>query len=100
MILLIGYGNPLCGDDGIGPYAVEQLYAGDPSNANAQYCAVRQLTPELAELISKVEAVVFVDASDSNATGEMPGQMTCSEIERYPTQSELSSGPFTHHVNP
>ena len=25
MILVIGYGNPLCGDDGIGPFVVERL---------------------------------------------------------------------------
>ena len=58
--LVIGYGNPLRGDDGVGPQVVEQLAAW--SEEKLQTRAVHQLTPELAAEISLVEEVWFVDA--------------------------------------
>ena len=63
-MLVIGYGNELRGDDGVGPKtaaAVEQL------KLPGVRCLTRhQLTPELAEEISRANKVIFVDA----ATGE------------------------------
>ncbi len=58
--LVIGYGNPLRGDDGVGPQVVERLAAW--SGEKLQTCAVHQLTPELAVEISLAEEVWFVDA--------------------------------------
>ncbi|MBW4439077.1 MAG: hydrogenase maturation protease [Pleurocapsa minor GSE-CHR-MK-17-07R] len=95
MILVIGYGNPLCGDDGIGTYAVERL-DDDETLSHVDCLVVRQLTPELAETISRVHVVIFVDA----AYGETPGQIACRELMPADEQPEAGPGAFTHHVNP
>ena len=50
--LVIGIGNPLRGDDGVGALLAEQ--AGGRS--------VHQLTPELAAELAELEAVLFIDA--------------------------------------
>lgn len=58
--LVIGYGNQLRGDDGIG-----QLVAAEIEQWNLpQVCveAVHQLTPELAAMLASVHGVIFVDA--------------------------------------
>ena len=50
--LVIGIGNPLRGDDAVGPLLAET--AGGRS--------VQQLTPELAEELARQQAVLFIDA--------------------------------------
>jgi hydrogenase maturation protease len=98
MILVIGYGNPLCGDDGVGPYIVGRLAddAGELSG-DIECLSVHQLTPELAENISRAAAVIFIDAA---AGGKMPGGVTCYKLARSARPSEVGSGAFTHHVSP
>lgn len=59
--LVIGYGNPLRGDDALGPRIAEQVAAWDLPGVTA--LAVHQLTPELAAQIATVDSVLFVDAS-------------------------------------
>lgn len=59
-ILIIGYGNTLRRDDGVGVSVAERL-ATQP-RSGVQIIACHQLTPELAEPISRAAAVVFVDA--------------------------------------
>ena len=61
-VLVIGYGNPLRGDDGAGWKAAE-LLAEDPRLAGAVVLARHQLTPELADDVSRASLVVLVDAS-------------------------------------
>ncbi|NJN75508.1 MAG: hydrogenase maturation protease [Synechococcaceae cyanobacterium RL_1_2] len=65
-VLVIGYGNTLRGDDGIGPYVAQRLqqdYSGSRV-CNLRVLAVHQLTPELAQTIaeSQVKMVIFIDA--------------------------------------
>ena len=67
-ILVIGYGNTLRTDDGLGWYAAERL-AGDPRFAGATVIGRHQLTPELAFDVSRAGLVVFVDASHGPAAG-------------------------------
>jgi hydrogenase maturation protease len=50
--LVIGIGNPLRGDDGIGALLAEQVSGR----------SVHQLTPELAAELAELEAVLFIDA--------------------------------------
>jgi hydrogenase maturation protease len=63
--LIIGYGNPLRGDDGAGPALaelVEELLVVD--GVRTTTCLVSmQLTPEMADDLSRFRRVVFVDAS-------------------------------------
>lgn len=95
MILIIGYGNTLCGDDGLGPYAVEQLQDAE-SLPGVEYLTMHQLAPELAEDISHAETVIFVDAVDG---GTVPGAIDCQEITLPVEPSPAAPGAFTHHVN-
>lgn len=59
MDLVIGIGNALRGDDGIGPYVVNAL----PDRPDLETMTVHQLVPELAEKIHAARCVLFVDAS-------------------------------------
>jgi hydrogenase maturation protease len=85
MALVIGYGNPLRSDDGLGVYLAEMLKHGE------EVITCTQLTPELAEPMSRAEKVIFMDAS----MGETPGEVTVEQVEPMPT-----SGAFTHNVTP
>jgi len=65
--LIIGIGNPLRGDDGIGPWLVADLEQELERQAGAaappaRCRVVRQLLPELADELAGVERVLFVDA--------------------------------------
>lgn len=62
--LVIGIGNPLRGDDGVGWQLAEEL--GDPHRS------VHQLTPECAALLLDWERVLFVDAAWSAEGGAGP----------------------------
>ena len=60
VVLVIGYGNELRRDDGVGPQAARAVTAwGRPG---VQALAVHQLTPELAEQVASAARVIFVDA--------------------------------------
>lgn len=82
---IIGYGNPLRCDDGLGQYLAEALGQG------WEVIMPTQLTPELAEPISRADCVIFIDA----ALGETPGA-----VRSEPVAPKLILGAFTHTVNP
>ena len=71
VVLLIGYGNLLRSDDGVGPAIVSRLAAIFAGEARCACLTPHQLTPELAERVAGVERVVFVDASVEQAAGEV-----------------------------
>lgn len=86
--LVIGIGNPLRQDDGVGPALVQRLeQAGD---LDVRLESVHQLTPEWAEVLAAVEVVVFVDASVELA----PGQVLVSPVA--PGDGTLGG----HHLDP
>lgn len=58
--LVIGFGNTLRGDDGVGPLVAEQVDTWNLRNVRS--LSVHQLTPELAADIAQVETVFFIDA--------------------------------------
>ncbi len=60
-LLVIGYGNTLRSDDGVGPRVVEAICALQLPNVQTLSCDL--LTPELADPVSKAKAVIFVDAA-------------------------------------
>jgi hydrogenase maturation protease len=74
--LVIGYGNPLRGDDGLGPETAKHL-AASSLDESVEILALHQLAPELSELISKVGLVVFIDSSHIG----QPGSWACEVIE-------------------
>lgn len=90
-VLVIGYGNPLRGDDGVGWHAAQQCAAAlPPSLVNVMAC--HQLTPELAEPVSQAGLVIFLDADVQGP----PGQLSCRSIAAQPSEA----GVFSHHLTP
>ena len=67
--LIIGYGNPLRGDDGLGWEVAGRLAASIP-DPSVKIITVQQLTPELSEPIYYADMVIFVDASADGTPGE------------------------------
>jgi hydrogenase maturation protease len=60
-LLVLGFGNELRSDDGIGPHLADQVAGWRQPGVRA--LAVPLLTPELAALVAAVDLVVFVDAA-------------------------------------
>jgi hydrogenase maturation protease len=59
--VIIGYGNELRGDDGVGPRAARAV--AEWAEPAVRAVAVHQLTPELAAALAEADAVLFIDAS-------------------------------------
>jgi hydrogenase maturation protease len=87
-ILLLGYGNTLRGDDGVGPKLAEAVGGLNLAGVEARSCAL--LTPELAEPIARARRVVFVDAA-------MDGS---PQVECRPLAAGKSSHVLAHAVEP
>jgi hydrogenase maturation protease len=88
--LVIGYGNPLRQDDGLGWHVAERLCAARLPGVEVVAC--HQLTPELAEPISRAERVVFVDVRE----GAVPGRVEC-RAATLEVEADLA---FSHHLLP
>jgi hydrogenase maturation protease len=89
--LIVGYGNTLRGDDGIGPAAAQAL-ATEAAVKGADVVICHQLVPELAERLAAADLAVFIDA----VAGLQPGRIV---ITRLQTASAPDSG-LVHHVSP
>ncbi|MFT3785469.1 MAG: hydrogenase maturation protease [Tepidisphaeraceae bacterium] len=59
-VLLIGYGNDLRRDDGVGVFVAKQLEEHAPTWT---VIVARQLLPEHAEQVAEADLVVFIDAA-------------------------------------
>jgi hydrogenase maturation protease len=90
-VLIVGYGNPLRSDDGIGWYAAG-LLATDPRLDGARVLARHQLAPELAADVSRASLVVLVDAA---AEGD-PGSVAVRQIGS-PPPTPIT---WSHHLIP
>src|SRR5689334_19250278 len=66
--LVIGYGNPLRGDDGVGWVAAQRL-AHRVDQEHVATMAVHSLTPELAAALRHAELVIFIDAAEGQPAG-------------------------------
>jgi hydrogenase maturation protease len=90
-VLIIGYGNALRRDDGLGWHAAG-LLADDPRLAGATILRRHQLTPELALDVSGAARVIFVDASNA-----APGSVAIEPIAATPASAAPG---WSHHVDP
>ncbi len=86
-VLLIGYGNTLRCDDGIGQLVAITVETWHEPLVESLY--IHQLTPELAEKIAEFEVVMFVDAS-----------IECATVQLTPIKSSSINNNFTHHLTP
>lgn len=80
--LVIGYGNSLRGDDGVGPWVAEQV--AEWNLPEVRSLSVHQLTPELAAEVAEAEVVFFIDAC------VMEGGKTQACLEPIASQPEKS----------
>ena len=90
-ILIIGIGNPIRGDDGLG-WAVVNVLAEQFSDPGFGFMQVQQLTMDLVEPIAEARFVIFIDAR----LGSSPGQIEQIEIEA----STSIDAPITHFFDP
>ncbi len=86
--LVIGYGNTLRSDDGVGPLAAEQLAALDLPGVEVLIYPL--LAPEAADPVSRCTRVVFVDAAVGPAR----------QVEFLPLAPAGSSQIMAHAANP
>jgi len=89
-VLIIGYGNPLRGDDGVGWRVAEKLEES-LRRPDVRVMACHQLLPEMAEPISRAKLVIFIDASVADA----PGEIACREI--HPAAGADSAAELASH---
>ena len=90
-VLIIGYGNPLRADDGVGWQAAHRL-AALLQDEFVETLALHQLTPELAEPISRADLIIFIDASHEGN----PGSWKCERVVPNPT----AGNSLAHHFTP
>jgi hydrogenase maturation protease len=89
--LIVGYGNPLRGDDGVGQ-AVARAFADEAAIDGVDAVACHQLTPELAERFAAAARVVLIDA----AAGPEAGGVSVVPLRPAPALSST----LGHHVEP
>jgi hydrogenase maturation protease len=87
-ILIIGYGNNLRSDDGVGRYLAEMI--DQQQLPSVKTLSVHQLTPELVLKITESQAVIFIDAIAS-----LTDEITLQSLE--PSQNKTRLG---HTSNP
>lgn len=105
-ILVIGYGNTLRGDDGVG-YLVAKTVA-EWQVPDLHSLAVHQLLPELAEVMAEVNTVIFIDAIsiDDPTSAKIAFEPLSTErdatirIHRFSPQSLLSLSQRLYNASP
>jgi hydrogenase maturation protease len=103
-VLVIGYGNVYCRDDGAGHYVVNALRKRmgirelqpdedgmEELGKDLDTLLVHQLIPEIASVAARYHTVVFVDAH----TGIIP-----EEIRVVPVKEEYGLHAVSHHMSP
>jgi hydrogenase maturation protease len=90
-ILVIGYGNPMRGDDGLGPLAAQRLES-IVQDEEVNIMVRHQMGIELAEDLKDADFAIFIDAH----VGDKPG--TLKEEAVVPDNS--MPGSFSHHLRP
>jgi Ni,Fe-hydrogenase maturation factor len=71
-LLVVGYGNPLNGDDGAGWSAaieLETLLKNTPHADRVEIMVLHQLTPELHDTISRFKSVIFIGVCHDKRAG-------------------------------
>jgi hydrogenase maturation protease len=90
--LILGYGNPLRSDDGVGWKAALALER-ELSSPKLLVVAGQQLTPEMAETLSRCSRVLFLDAAHAGSPGEI-------RIETVQRDANSQTGDVSHQLSP
>jgi hydrogenase maturation protease len=94
-ILIIGYGNNLRSDDGVGRYLAEII--DQQQLPLVKTLSVHQLTPELVLEITESQSVIFIDAITQcrYAIASLTGEITLQSLEASQDKTRLG-----HTSNP
>ena len=92
-ILVIAWGNPLREDDAVAWHVLEGLRSLKPRPGlpALHLRHAHQLTPEMAECVSRAAGVIFVDARRHGT----PGEVRCQAIA-----PEAGANPLAHSLSP
>jgi hydrogenase maturation protease len=90
-ILVIGYGNTLRRDDGLGKVAVQRIESLVQDH-EVKFMVVHQMGIELAEDLRDADLAIFIDAH----VGDEPGML--KETKVIPDNAAPES--FSHHLSP
>lgn len=77
--LLLGIGNTLRSDDGLGRVVVEQL--ARVGELDGEILSIHQLTPELALPMAKASLVIMIDASREGRPGSVRVRTLSSPVQ-------------------
>lgn len=98
-ILVVGYGNALRGDDGVGVEVVRRLDSQHLAWIRTEAC--HQLMPEMVGWVAGADVVVFVDASVGRGTSRVPGEMGGVTVRAmYPGIAGTSASWTAHRCSP
>ena len=97
-MLIVAYGNPLRSDDGLAWRVADALEAKF-SATQVEILRLHQLTPELAEKVSRADSVIFVDAAAAADGGRPPGEIHIEKIHAEEAGPSAQSR-FSHHLTP
>ena len=92
--LILGYGNTLRKDDGLGMYATRSL-ASLPLPEDVEIRTYQQLSPELSPILAQVHHAIFIDAA-LTSSAERPGTIKTRTLQPRTSQP----GSITHHFDP
>lgn len=91
-VVVIGYGNPLRGDDAIGWKAAEALRDVFETDDSVEVFASHQLNPEMAESVAEAGMVIFIDA--------IAEKLGAGKISRQRVHAADHSSAFSHSLDP
>jgi hydrogenase maturation protease len=91
-ILVVAWGNPLREDDAVAWHVLEGLRSlkPRPGRPPLKLRHAHQLTPEMAECVSRARGVVFVDARRDGRPGEVRGEAIAPSPGSNPLAHSLS----------
>ncbi len=92
--LILGIGNPLRSDDGLGQAVAEQL--ARTSDLACEIQIQHQLTPELAQGMAAASLVVIIDASRAGEPGEVRVRQLSLPLQPAGTTGTIG----VHHATP
>jgi hydrogenase maturation protease len=87
--LVVGYGNDLRSDDGVGQRVAEGVAAWKIPNARS--LILHQIVPELAAWLADVDLAIFIDACE---------QITSQEVRVIAIEPDLSGTLAAHSADP
>ena len=94
-VLIVAYGNRSRSDDGLAWHVADKLEVSLQS-PEIKILRLHQLAPEVAEAVSHVEAVIFIDAAQDG----LPGEIHWNVVDALSAEAAYRDVRLTHHFSP